>query len=197
MAPSLDGLTRLSEGQRQAAIARLFNSSALGELRRRCYELLLEHWQTAAIPTNATFLFYELEQQGVIAKKRGVNPRTGKPYVRTHRQEISDATMDLREEGLIPWDWLTDETRSVADWSYEATVLDYVVKSAEHARIDAWDGMPPPRVSVSLLKPPGETPVDVGPMQLQLPLWPELGPDDLGDFDFNPDDPDYGPDPAA
>jgi hypothetical protein len=55
-------------------------------------------------PTNATFLFYELEQEGVVTKQRGVNPKTGKNYARTHRQDVADATMDLRKAGLVPWD---------------------------------------------------------------------------------------------
>jgi hypothetical protein len=52
-------------------------------------------------------------------------------------------------------------------------------------------------VSVSLLRVSGAKPIDVGPVQLELPLWPELGDDDLRDFDFDPDDPDFDPDPAA
>ena len=77
-------LTELSEDERQAAMARLFNGGDIGVLRRKCYELLIAHWRDGAIPTNATFLFYELEQEGVVVKQRGVSPKTGERYRRTH-----------------------------------------------------------------------------------------------------------------
>jgi hypothetical protein len=37
-----------------------------GRLQRACLELLREHQRNGAIPTNGRFLFYELEQRGVI-----------------------------------------------------------------------------------------------------------------------------------
>ena len=142
----LAALTGLSEAERLAGCAALFNSSFAGGLRRACYERLIEHWRKGELPTNATFLFYELEQEGVVVKQRGVNPKTGERYRRTHRQEVADATMDLRKEHLIPWNWLTDETRNVVEPPYAATVLDYVRERVGYASIDAWDGAPPPLI---------------------------------------------------
>ena len=40
-----------------------------GRLQRACLELLHEHERNGDIPTNGRFLFYELEQRGVIPKK--------------------------------------------------------------------------------------------------------------------------------
>jgi hypothetical protein len=143
---NLAALTGLSEAERETASAALFNGSATGRLRRACYERLLDHWRKDELPTNATFLFYELEQIGVVVKQRGVNPKTGEHYRRTHRQEVADATMDLRQARLIPWDWLTDETRSVLAPPYAESALDYVIDAARYAAIDAWDGKPPPLI---------------------------------------------------
>ena len=40
-----------------------------GKLQRACLELLRQHERDGALPTNGRFLFYELEQMGVIPKK--------------------------------------------------------------------------------------------------------------------------------
>jgi hypothetical protein len=142
----LAALTGLSEAERRAACAANFNGSDRGRLRQACYEHLIAHWRRNELPTNATFLFYELEQEGVVTKDRGINPDTRRPYEYTHRQAVAAATMDLRKAGLIPWRWLTDETRNVVEPVYAATVLNYVRDRVSHASIDAWDGEPPPVV---------------------------------------------------
>jgi hypothetical protein len=90
-------------------------------------------------------LFYELEQRGVIPKKYdGVNPATGKKWARTPLQDVSVATMHLRELGLIPWDWIEDESRQLHDWRYADSVIDYLIDTIPMARIDLWAGELPP-----------------------------------------------------
>jgi len=75
----------------------------IGRLQRDCLDLLREHNRKGEIPTNGRFLFYELEQRGVIPKKYdGINPKTGNKFARTPLQDVSVATMHLRESGLIP-----------------------------------------------------------------------------------------------
>jgi hypothetical protein len=97
-------------------------------------------------PTVA-FLFYELEQRGVIPKKYdGLNPKTGKGYARTPLQDVSVATMQLREVGLVPWHWIEDETRTLSSWSYAASVADYLKDRVDNARIDLWQGQEPPLI---------------------------------------------------
>ena len=89
--------------------------SKKGRLQRECLKLLREHERNGDIPTNGRFLFYELEQRGVIPKKYdGVNPKT-KNYARTPLQDVSVATMHLREVGLVPWHWIEDETRTLSE----------------------------------------------------------------------------------
>jgi hypothetical protein len=116
--------------------------SKAGRLQRACLALLQQHERDDAIPTNVTFLFYELEQQGVVPK--AYRDAGGNKRARTPRQDISDATMRLRELGLVPWWWLVDETRDVSTWRYATSVYEYVLDSVERARIDCWDGEPPP-----------------------------------------------------
>jgi len=96
--------------------------SKAGRLQRACLELLRQHEREGTIPTNVTFLFYELEQQGVIPK--AYRDGNGDKRARTPRQDISDATMRLRELGLVPWWWLEDETRDVSSWRYASSVYD-------------------------------------------------------------------------
>ena len=118
-----------------------------GQLQRACLELLREHERKGDIPTNGRFLFYELEQQGVVPKKyEGLNPDTGKPWARTPLQDVSDATMHLRERGLIPWHWIDDETRTLTAPRYASTVIDYIKDTVELSRIDLWTGEEPPLI---------------------------------------------------
>ena len=88
--------------------------SKYGRLQRACLELLREHHRKGDIPTNGRFLFYELEQRGIIPKKYdGINPKTGEKFARTPLQDVSVATMHLRENGLVPWGWIEDESRTL------------------------------------------------------------------------------------
>jgi hypothetical protein len=121
--------------------------SKSGRLQRECLKLLREHERNDDIPTNGRFLFYELEQRGVIPKKYdGVNPKTGKGYARTPLQDVSVATMHLREVGLVPWHWIEDETRILSKWTYAPTVANYVKDAVDRARIDLWQGAEPPLI---------------------------------------------------
>jgi hypothetical protein len=69
--------------------------SKAGRLQRACLELLQEHERDGTIPTNGRFVFYELEQRGIVPKH--YLDAAGKQRVRTPAQDISDATMRLRE----------------------------------------------------------------------------------------------------
>src|SRR5215510_1055941 len=121
--------------------------SKAGKLQRACLDVLREHERKDELPTNGHFVFYELEQAGIVPKQyEGQNPKTGKPWRRTPLQDVSDALMRLRETGIVPWWWIEDETRSLDDWEYAPTVADYVKDAVTYARIDLWKGKPPPLV---------------------------------------------------
>ena len=121
--------------------------SKAGRLQRACLDLLREHKRKGDIPTNGRFLFYELEQRGVIPKNyEGINPETGHKWARTPLQDISQALMHLRDHDLIPWDWIEDETRTLSEWRYADTVINYLFDTVPLARIDLWQGKEPPLI---------------------------------------------------
>src|SRR5262249_31060181 len=91
-----------------------------GRLQRECLALLRKHEREGTIPTNGRFLFYELEQKGVVPK--AYRDAAGNKRARTPAQDISDATMRLREIGLVPWSWILDESRDVTTWRYAESV---------------------------------------------------------------------------
>jgi hypothetical protein len=115
--------------------------SKAAELRRAVHELLLEHQEAGELPTSNRFLLYELRQ------------RAGPLYRhyshdggRSQDQNLSDASTWLRDEGVVPWSWVVDETGSVTAYRYAATVADFLAESVELARIDCWTGEPPPLI---------------------------------------------------
>ena len=116
-----------------------------GQLQRACLDLLREHKRKGDVPTNGRFLFYELEQRGVVPKKyEGINPATGKKWARTPLQDVSVASMHLREHGLVPWHWIEDKTRTVDGWHCADSVPDYLMDAIDRARINPWgDELPP------------------------------------------------------
>jgi hypothetical protein len=107
----------------------------IGRLRKAAYELLQEHERKGELPTNVTFLFYELEQRGVIPKHY--------PGPRTPRQHVAEATMDLRKAGYVHWDWLTDETRELSEWAFHVNMAEALKEAAGSFRSDAWDAAAP------------------------------------------------------
>jgi hypothetical protein len=115
-----------------------------GDLQRACLKLLYEHEADGALPTSNRFLFYELLDREVIEKVK--RHPDGTPTKRRADQPVSEASKHLRECGLVPWEWIVDETRDLASWSYAASVYQYVVNGLSHARIDLWDGEPPPLI---------------------------------------------------
>jgi hypothetical protein len=51
-----------------------------------------------------------------------------------------------REAGLVPWHWITDETRSIAIWAFAPTIIKAAIAELPSLRIDAWGGEPPPLI---------------------------------------------------
>lgn len=110
-----------------------------GRLQRACLKLLREHERDGALPTSGRFLFYELEQKGVVPKHYRDKTRQPPAYV-------TEALTHLREKGVVPWSWITDETRELIEWEYADLVFEYAANAVEHARIDLWAGEPPPLI---------------------------------------------------
>jgi hypothetical protein len=125
---------------------RVFGSETTkaGRLRRAVFLRLQDHAERNALPTSVRFLFYELEQLGEIPK--AYREADGSKRARQPAQDVSDALTDLREAGLVPWSWIVDEGRTLEKWRYASSVAKYLLDVCGHARIDAWDGLPPPLV---------------------------------------------------
>jgi hypothetical protein len=99
-------------------------------------DLLREHEAAeGGLPTNARFLFYELEQRGELSKVK-----TG---ARRPDQNLHDALTDLRESGQVPWDWIVDETRSLDDYTGYPSILEGVLALLEVITLDPWRRKPP------------------------------------------------------
>lgn len=116
-------------------------NTCAGRLQRAAYDLLLSHEAAGEIPTNGRFIFYELEGMGVVFKpkkgmKRGTSMRPGP-------MELTEALTVLRKNGLVPWEWIVDETRTLHEWQYSDSVAEYVMEALQYASINPWNGEPP------------------------------------------------------
>lgn len=107
-------------------------NSKIGRLRTELMYLLDGHRRDDALPTSVRFLFYELVARSIISKE-GDRPD----------KIVSEALTDLRERGLVSWDDIVDETRSVDDFSGSATVADDWLCYLHAARLDPWRGQVP------------------------------------------------------
>lgn len=111
--------------------------TAKGQLQRACLDLLREHEADGTLPTSARFIYYELKQSGYPLKEHAA---------RRPDQDVIDAIMALREAGAVPWEWLSDETRSV-DASYVApSVREWLIGALDVAKVNPWEGQPRPVV---------------------------------------------------
>jgi hypothetical protein len=111
-------------------------TSVKGKMQRLALEWLRIKNERGDVPTSLRFLFYELEQQGKVSKRTlKLDGTVGK---RKPDQDLIAAVTVLRENGLIPWDWIVDESRSVHQWECDVSVYHYVAQSVERATIDPW-----------------------------------------------------------
>jgi hypothetical protein len=126
-----------------AVTARLSSpNSGRGRLQRMVLELLHEHQAADELPTSARFVFYELEGRGLVRKSSRGESRRGSANS-PREMEVSEALMWLRKQGIVPWEWIVDETRQLHEWRYAETVAEFVHDAVERARINPWDGDPP------------------------------------------------------
>jgi hypothetical protein len=119
-------------------------TSKAARLREACLDLLREHERDGALPTNGRFIFYELEQRGIIPKVYVDDQGRRRP--RQPANDVSDALMQLRQSGAVPWEWIVDETREVKEWRFASSAFEYVADAAEGVRIDCWGGEPAPLI---------------------------------------------------
>jgi hypothetical protein len=120
--------------------------SKAGRLQRHCLSLLAEHRRDGALPTSGRFLFYELVGRGVVPKDH-YRDENGNKKSRTPAQDVADALWHLRRKArIVPMNWIVDETRDLDSWEYASSVYKYVEDALPFARIDLWEGAPPPLI---------------------------------------------------
>jgi hypothetical protein len=119
-------------------------TSKAGRLQRDCLALLREHERDGALPTSGRFIWYELVARGLVDKTKA----RGHPGVngRGVDQDVSDALTQLRERGLVPWDWIEDETRSVYQYGGAPSVRQGALDQLEVVRLDPWASQPAPLI---------------------------------------------------
>jgi hypothetical protein len=110
--------------------------SDCGKLQRICLGLLREHERDGALPTNSRFLAYELIQRGILTKKSEKGARRGD-------QNMHEALTHLRKAGIVPWSWISDETRSLSDYTGWSSVAEWATTMVRHTRLDPWAGKAP------------------------------------------------------
>jgi hypothetical protein len=109
-----------------------------GKLQRICLDLLREHSEQGpdGIPTNNRFLAYELMQRGVIVKHNEKGKRRGD-------QNMHEALTHLRETGIVPWQWLNDESRKPNFNPSWDSLTEWATTSVNWVRLNPWKGRPP------------------------------------------------------
>jgi hypothetical protein len=111
--------------------------SKSGRLQRAALQVLRRYEAEGALPTSARFVYYQLKQAGypLIRHAR-----------RTDDQDVIDAVKVLRDVGLVPWEWLSDESRSVEGAHLAPSVRQWLLDVLPQARVNCWDGQPRPMV---------------------------------------------------
>jgi hypothetical protein len=115
-----------------------------GRMQRHVLGVLLEHRDSdpPSLPTNGRFVFYELEGAGVVRKSRKGESRRGSNDD-PREQEVTDALIWLRDKGVVPWDWIDDETRVLYDWRQAGSIAEWLSGALGSVRINPWPTDPP------------------------------------------------------
>jgi len=111
-------------------------------MQRTALDWLRKKEANGEIPTNLRFLFYELEQAGEVSKN--TVKLDGTPGKRKPSADLTSAVTHLRNIGLIPWDWIVDESRHIQSWNYGRTVLDCVLENVDYSSLDRFPDVPRP-----------------------------------------------------
>jgi hypothetical protein len=110
-----------------------------GRYQRALLKQMEIHRDEGTVPTNGRFLFYELEQLGVL-------PKVVPGQVRPTSSDLNEQLTSLREWGLILWSEVRDERREYTSFRTAPTVAQAVIKSVDSASLDRWGGKPAPLI---------------------------------------------------
>jgi len=91
------------------------------------------------LPTSIRFLFYEFEQAGHISK--ATIARTDGKKGRRPDQDLGEAVTRLRAAGLIPWNYIADESRIFHYYGVSSdTIEEAALNQLRYLRINPWRG---------------------------------------------------------
>lgn len=111
--------------------------SLTGKMRQIVFDLLQEHVEERTLPTSTRFLYYELVARGILSKQLPEGDNRSPSHLLTR------ALTQLRESGHVPWDWISDETRTLNNYTGEADLKQGLSEALDQLRLDPWDGSPP------------------------------------------------------
>jgi hypothetical protein len=117
--------------------------SKIESLRQQVLRLYRDHLAAGMLPTSIRFLFYELVAFSIVSKQASGVLRPGAVGQRRPDQDVIDAITSLRESGLIPWDAIVDETRSLNDYSGFRSIAEGVNTYLNAIELDPWNGYAP------------------------------------------------------
>lgn len=117
-----------------------------GRVQRAALLVIQEHAAKGELPTSIRFVYYEMKQRGLDLGWDADGRNTKGNIPGRPDENVINAITHLREIGLVPWSWIVDETRTVDESGYAATILEGVQASLGLFRIDAWGGNTPPLI---------------------------------------------------
>jgi hypothetical protein len=126
-------------------------NSKCGRIREMLSEMLSEREADGMLPTTARILFYELEGKGLATKKcigedGRENPRGRNVGWPPGSKDITDELTAMRDEGVIPWEWIVDAERHLSEWQYFDSIDECVNDSLDFFRLNPWKPHLPPMV---------------------------------------------------
>jgi hypothetical protein len=109
----------------------------IGAMRLKTYKLIQEHVADGTIPTSLRFLFYEMVARGWLNKSlpEGDNRRP--------EHLLIGALKLLRVWGVVPWEFIVDETRHFNNYTGYSDIRSAVETVLEQIHLDPWDGEAP------------------------------------------------------
>jgi hypothetical protein len=124
-----------------------YGTGAAADRRRWLRNRLVTMAEDGEVPTTSSSLYYD----GVQAKqwpsdaerKKAINLVTNKPYVRTPRQDVSDAVQWLIDHDLIEADWIVDGSRGLSDHRRPRDLVAATYEYAASVPVSIWPGPSP------------------------------------------------------
>jgi hypothetical protein len=110
----------------------------IGRLREGLLKLYAKHVADGTLPTNGRFLFYEMEMLGLVFKLKPKGLKGKDRGTVPDDDDLTDALTSLREDELIPWEAIIDETRFVNDYTGYTDLAEGIRAKLQYTELDYW-----------------------------------------------------------